>query len=79
VIFAYKRELYRELNFSFKREPYRTKIRTVFREFKNIKNLNLMEFIRKARCAMHEKALKTAIYAVRFALLTVFVFKKPNF
>ncbi len=33
---------------SFKREPYRSKTRTFFRDF-NIKNHNLMEFIRKAR------------------------------
>ena len=35
-------------NFSFKRELYRTNTITVFRDF-NIKNLILMEFIRKAR------------------------------
>jgi hypothetical protein len=35
-------------NFSFKREPYRTNTLTVFRDSK-IKNLILMEFIRKAR------------------------------
>jgi hypothetical protein len=35
------------VNFSFKREPYRVNILTVFRDF-NIKNLNLMEFNKKA-------------------------------
>ena len=40
-------------NFSYKREPYRTKTRTVFRDF-NIKNLNLIEFIRKALALKNE-------------------------
>jgi hypothetical protein len=68
---------YFKANFSFKGEPYRTKTRTVFRDC-NIKNLNLMEFIRKARTVprLYEKSLKTDIYAVRFALITVFSFKK---
>ena len=69
-------------NFSYKRKPCRTKTRPVFRDF-SIKNLNLMEFIRKARtvprCVLYEKAIKTDIYAVRFALLTLFSFKKRNF
>jgi hypothetical protein len=34
--------------FLYEHEPYRTKTRTVFRDF-NIKNLNLLESIRKAR------------------------------
>jgi hypothetical protein len=43
-----------------------------------------VEFIRKARTAyrdafLYEKAIKTDIYAVRFALLTLFSFKKRNF
>jgi hypothetical protein len=40
-----------------------------------------MEYIRKARTVprcVFEKAIKTDIYAVRFALITVFSFKKPN-
>jgi hypothetical protein len=37
-----------------------------------------MEFIRKARTVFNEKALKTDIYAVRFALTALFSFKKRN-
>jgi hypothetical protein len=48
---------------------------TVFRDF-NIKNLILMESFKKARSVLYKKALKTNIYAVRFALITVFSFKK---
>jgi hypothetical protein len=70
-------------NFSYKRVPYRTRTRIVCRDF-SIKNLNLVEFIRKARTAyrdafLYEKSIKTDIYAVRFALLTLFSFKKRNF
>jgi hypothetical protein len=62
--------------FSYKREPYRTKTLTVFRDF-SIKNLNLMESIREA--FLYEKAIKADIFAVRFALITVFSIKKRNF
>jgi hypothetical protein len=37
--------------FSYKREPYRTKTRTIFRDF-NIKNHNLMESTRNVRYAL---------------------------
>jgi hypothetical protein len=84
VIF-FKRELYRDLNItfyrlnanlSFEREPYRVTF-TVFRYF-SIKILILIEFIRKARtdAFLYEKAIITDIYAVRFALISVFSFKK---
>ena len=64
-------------NFSFKREPYRTNTLTVFRDF-NIKNLILMEFIRKDDF-LYEKSLKIDIYAERFALIALFSCIKWNF
>ena len=46
----------------------------------NINNLNLMESITKREpyrdAFLYEKALKTDIYAVRFALTALFSFKK---
>jgi hypothetical protein len=66
-------------NFSYKREPYRTKTLTVLRDF-NIKNLNLMNLLEKREpyreAFLYEKALKTDICAVRFALTALFSFKK---
>jgi hypothetical protein len=64
------------LIFAYKREPYRTKTLTVFRYF-NIKNIEKREPHREA--FLYEKAIKTDIYAVRFALLTVFSFKNEIF
>ncbi len=62
-------------NISYKLESYRTKTLAVFRD-SNIKNLILMEFIRKALTVfLSEKSIKPDIYAVRFALITVFSFK----
>jgi hypothetical protein len=44
-----------------------------------LKNLNLMEFSRKARSVLYEKAKKTDIDAVRFALTALFSFKEQIF
>ena len=69
-------------NFSFRREPYRTNTRTVFRDF-NIKNLILWNLFEKREPYrdefLCEKSLKIDFCAVRFALITVFSFKKWNF
>jgi hypothetical protein len=65
-----------------KREPYRTKTLTIFRYF-NVKKLILMEFLEKRKpyreAFLFEKALKTDIYAVRFALTALFSFKNEIF
>jgi hypothetical protein len=61
-------------NFSLKREPYRAKTLIIFRDF-NI--INLIEGIRKTRTI--PLFIKTDIYALRFALITGFYFKKLNF
>ena len=67
-------------NFSYKREPYRTKTLTVIRYISTLKTLiwwNLLEKREAYRDAfLYEKALKTDICAVRFALTALFSFKK---
>ena len=66
-------------NFSFRREPYRTNTRTVFRDF-NIKNLILWNLFEKREPYrdefLCEKSLKIDIYAERFALTALFSCKK---
>jgi hypothetical protein len=73
-------------NYSYKREPYRTKTFAVFSvshrltvPYQNIWR-NLLEKLKPYRDAfLYEKALKTYICAVRFAPITVFSLKNEIF
>jgi hypothetical protein len=60
-------------NFSYKREPYRTKTLTVISMLKSLIWWDLLE---KREAFLYEKALKRDICAVRFALTALFSFKK---
>jgi hypothetical protein len=44
-----------------------------------LKTLIRWNLLEKREAFLYEKALKTDIYAVRLALITVFSFKKRNF
>ncbi len=69
-------------NFSFRRDPYRTNTRTVFRYFyiKNLISWNLFEKSEPYRDeVLYEKSLKIDIYAERFALTALFSCKNEIF